>query len=58
MGATDELHHAQLTEYVSNSSAATRDYMQTMQAGAAINRSIDVEARTCLLVLLGTLINL
>jgi DHA2 family multidrug resistance protein len=46
------LHHAQLTEYVSTSSAATRDYMQTLQAGglslqqagAAINRSIDVEA--------------
>jgi DHA2 family multidrug resistance protein len=46
------LHHAQLTEYVSNSSAATRDYVQTLQAGglslqqagAAINRSIDVES--------------
>jgi DHA2 family multidrug resistance protein len=46
------LHHAQLTEYVSNSSAATRDYVQTLQAGGlslqqagfAINRSIDVEA--------------
>jgi DHA2 family multidrug resistance protein len=46
------VHHAQLTEYVSGSSAATRDYVQTLQAGglslrqaaAAINRSIDVEA--------------
>jgi MFS transporter, DHA2 family, multidrug resistance protein len=46
------LHHAQLTEYVSNSSMATRDYVQTLQAGglsfqqagAAINRSIDVES--------------
>jgi DHA2 family multidrug resistance protein len=46
------LHHAQLTEYVSTSSAATRDYLQALQAGglslqqagAAINRSIDVEA--------------
>jgi MFS transporter, DHA2 family, multidrug resistance protein len=46
------LHHAQLTEYVSNSSMATRDYVNTLQAGglsfqqagAAINRSIDVES--------------
>jgi MFS transporter, DHA2 family, multidrug resistance protein len=46
------VHHAQLTEYVSNSSMATRDYVQTLQAGglsfqqagAAINRSIDVES--------------
>jgi DHA2 family multidrug resistance protein len=46
------LHHAQLTEYVRNSSMATRDYVQTLQAGglsfqqagAAINRSIDVES--------------
>ena len=46
------LHHAQLTEYVSNSSGATQTYVQTLQrgglslqqAGAAINRSIDVEA--------------
>jgi DHA2 family multidrug resistance protein len=46
------LHHAQLTEYVRNSSMATRDYVQTLQAGglsfqqagAVINRSIDVES--------------
>jgi MFS transporter, DHA2 family, multidrug resistance protein len=46
------LHHAQLTEYVRNSSEATRTYVQTLQAGglsaqqagAAINRSIDVES--------------
>jgi MFS transporter, DHA2 family, multidrug resistance protein len=46
------LHHAQLTEYVSNSSAATSNYVQTMQAAGlslqqaavAINRSIDVES--------------
>lgn len=46
------LHHAQLTEYVSNSSAATGQYLRTLQAGglslqqagAVINRSIDVEA--------------
>jgi DHA2 family multidrug resistance protein len=46
------LHHAQLTEYVSSSSAATQAYVRTLQAGglslqqagAAINRSIDVEA--------------
>jgi DHA2 family multidrug resistance protein len=46
------LHHAQLTEYVSNSSTATTAYVQTLQAGglslqqagAAINRSIDVES--------------
>jgi DHA2 family multidrug resistance protein len=46
------LHHAQLTEYVSASSAATRQYVQTLQAGglslqqagAAINRTIDVES--------------
>jgi DHA2 family multidrug resistance protein len=46
------LHHAQLTEYVSNSSAATVGYVQALQAGglslqqasSAINRSIDVEA--------------
>ncbi len=46
------LHHAQLTEYVSTSSAATQQYVQTLQsgglslqqAGAAINRTVDVEA--------------
>jgi MFS transporter, DHA2 family, multidrug resistance protein len=46
------LHHAQLTEYVNSGSAATRDYVQTLQSGglslqqaaAAINRSIDVES--------------
>jgi MFS transporter, DHA2 family, multidrug resistance protein len=46
------LHHAQLTEHISNSSEATRQYLQTLQAGglslqqagAAINRSIDVES--------------
>ena len=46
------LHHAQLTEYISNSSMATGHYLQTLQAGglspqqagAAINRSIDVES--------------
>ncbi len=46
------LHHAQLTEYVRNSSDAARSYVQTLQAGglspqqagAAINRSIDVES--------------
>jgi DHA2 family multidrug resistance protein len=46
------LHHAQLTEYVSRSSAATQGYVRTLQAGglslqqagAAINRNIDVEA--------------
>jgi MFS transporter, DHA2 family, multidrug resistance protein len=46
------LHHAQLTEYVNTSSQATQQYMQTLQsgglslqqAGAAINRSIDVES--------------
>jgi DHA2 family multidrug resistance protein len=46
------LHHAQLTEYVSGSSAATQTYLRTLQAGglslpqagAAINRSIDVES--------------
>jgi DHA2 family multidrug resistance protein len=46
------LHHAQLTEYVTDSSAATRSYLQTLQsgglslqqAGAAVNRSIDVES--------------
>jgi MFS transporter, DHA2 family, multidrug resistance protein len=46
------LHHAQLTEYVSNSRAAATGYFQTLQAGglspqqagAAINRSIDVES--------------
>jgi MFS transporter, DHA2 family, multidrug resistance protein len=46
------LHHAQLTEYVRNSSGAARSYAQTLQAGglspqqagAAINRSIDVES--------------
>jgi MFS transporter, DHA2 family, multidrug resistance protein len=46
------LHHAQLTEYVSGSSHATQQYIQTLQAGglnaqqagAAINRSIDVES--------------
>ena len=46
------LHHAQLTEYVSGASGATRSYVQTLesgglsfqQAGAVINRSIDVES--------------
>jgi DHA2 family multidrug resistance protein len=46
------LHHAQLTEYISNSSAATQGYVQTLQGGGlslqqasfAINRTIDVEA--------------
>jgi DHA2 family multidrug resistance protein len=46
------LHHAQLTEYVTNNSTAARQYFQTLQAGglssqqaaAAINRGIDVEA--------------
>jgi DHA2 family multidrug resistance protein len=46
------LHHAQLTEYVNGSSSAARDYLQTLQAGglslqqagAAVNRSIDVES--------------
>jgi DHA2 family multidrug resistance protein len=46
------LHHAQLTEYVSSSRAAATGYIQTLQAGglspqqagAAINRSIDVES--------------
>jgi MFS transporter, DHA2 family, multidrug resistance protein len=46
------LHHAQLTEYVNGSSQATQQYIQTLQsggltvqqAGAAINRSIDVES--------------
>jgi DHA2 family multidrug resistance protein len=46
------LHHAQLTEYVNSSSQATQQYIQTLQsgglsvqqAGAAINRSIDVES--------------
>jgi DHA2 family multidrug resistance protein len=46
------LHHAQLTEYVNNSSAPATEYMRTLQAaglsmqqaGAAINRSIDVES--------------
>jgi DHA2 family multidrug resistance protein len=46
------LHHAELTEYVRNSSEAARSYVQTLQAGglspqqagAAINRSIDVES--------------
>jgi len=46
------LHHAQLTEYVRNSSDAAQSYVQTLragglspqQAGAAINRSIDVES--------------
>jgi DHA2 family multidrug resistance protein len=46
------LHHAQLTEYIRNSSDAARSYVQTLQAGglstqqagAAINRSIDVES--------------
>jgi MFS transporter, DHA2 family, multidrug resistance protein len=46
------LHHAQLTEYVSRSSTATQQYVQTLQsgglslqqAGAAINRTIDVES--------------
>ncbi|MGH8337258.1 MAG: MFS transporter, partial [Gammaproteobacteria bacterium] len=47
------LHHAQLTEYVSNSSAATHSYVATLQAaglslqqaGAVIDRSIDVQSR-------------
>jgi DHA2 family multidrug resistance protein len=46
------LHHAQLTEYVTNSSAATGNYLKILQAGglsaqqagAAINRNIDVES--------------
>jgi MFS transporter, DHA2 family, multidrug resistance protein len=46
------LHHAQLTEYVNSSSDAARSYFQTLQsgglsvqqAGAAVNRSIDVES--------------
>jgi DHA2 family multidrug resistance protein len=46
------LHHAQLTEYVSGASGATRSYVQTLesgglsfqQAGAVINRNIDVES--------------
>ena len=46
------LHHAQLTEYVSNSRPAAGTYAQTLQSGglsmqqaaAAINRSIDVES--------------
>jgi MFS transporter, DHA2 family, multidrug resistance protein len=46
------LHHAQLTEYVSGSRTAATGYFQTLQAGglspqqagAAINRSIDVES--------------
>ena len=46
------LHHAQLTEYVNTGSLATGVYLQTLQAGgfslqqagAAVNRSIDVEA--------------
>ena len=46
------LHHAQLTEYVRNSNTAASGYLQTLQAGglslqqagAAVNRSIDVES--------------
>jgi MFS transporter, DHA2 family, multidrug resistance protein len=46
------LHHAQLTEYVSQSSSGTTAYLRTLegaglsaqQASAAINRSIDVES--------------
>jgi DHA2 family multidrug resistance protein len=46
------LHHAQLTEYVTSSSQATQQYIQTLQsgglslqqAGAAINRTIDVQS--------------
>jgi len=46
------LHHAQLTEYVNNNSLATQSYvgilqsagLSLQQAGAAINRSIDVQA--------------
>jgi MFS transporter, DHA2 family, multidrug resistance protein len=46
------LHHSQLTEYVRNSSDAAQSYLRTLQAGglspqqagAAINRSIDVES--------------
>jgi DHA2 family multidrug resistance protein len=46
------LHHAQLTEYVNTASAATTGYLQTLQAGglssaqagAAIDRSIEVES--------------
>jgi DHA2 family multidrug resistance protein len=46
------LHHAQLTEYVTSSSHAAQQYIQTLQsggltvqqAGAAINRTIDVES--------------
>jgi DHA2 family multidrug resistance protein len=46
------LHHAQLTEYVRTSNTAALGYLQTLQAGglslqqagAAVNRSIDVES--------------
>ena len=46
------LHHAQLNEYVTSSSAATQGFVRTLQAagvspqqaGAVINRSIDVES--------------
>ncbi|HWG72146.1 MAG TPA: DHA2 family efflux MFS transporter permease subunit [Steroidobacteraceae bacterium] len=46
------LHHAQLTEYVNNSSVAARSYVETLQAqglslsqaGAVINRNIDVQS--------------
>ena len=46
------LHHAQLTEYVNGSSRAAEQYVQTLrsgglstqQAGAVINRTIDVES--------------
>ena len=46
------LHHAELTEYITNSNPAALDYVQRLQAaglslqqaGAAINRRIDVES--------------
>jgi MFS transporter, DHA2 family, multidrug resistance protein len=46
------LHHAQLTEYITQSSSGTAAYLQTLagaglnaqQASAAINRSIDIES--------------
>jgi len=46
------LHHAQLTEYVNQSSVAARSYVETLQAqglslsqaGAVINRNIDVQS--------------
>jgi DHA2 family multidrug resistance protein len=46
------LHHAQLTEYVTDSRGTARSYLQTLQSGglslqqaaAAVDRSIDVES--------------